>query len=173
MPEQMEISLQQVLEFREKKVRLLQQYQEKYPGCTAVTLGMNIPGPHKNNAAISAAFLEGTEKMRVLFKRRGYVQAEETCVQEAAGNLAVFVLRQAVPEAVKADMIALEEACEIGRLYDIDVYRKDGTQVGREELHAAPRKCFLCGNDAKSCGRSRRHSVQELEERMYQILDAR
>lgn len=173
MQEQVEISLQQVLEFREKKVWLLQQYREQYRACTIVTLGMNIPGTHKNNERIRGAFQEGTGKIRALLKKHGYEQLAETCVQNAAGNLAVFVLKKTAEKAVKADMIALEEESEIGRLYDIDVYRQDGTQVSREELHATLRKCFLCGNDAKICGRSRKHSVQELEERMYQILDAR
>ncbi len=170
--EQAEISLQQILDFREKKSLRLQQYRIQYPGCITVSLGMNVPGPRKNNEKILQAFLNGKDAITSRFSQKGYKLIAEKTVLKPAGNLAIFVLQEKSAVDIKADMIALEEESPAARLYDIDVYREDGTQVGREELHVAPRKCFLCGNDAKNCGRSRAHSVQELERRMYEILDA-
>lgn len=172
MHNQAEVSLQQILDFREEKSMRLQQYRAQYPGCITVSLGMNVPGPHKNNEKILLTFLNGKDAITSRFSQKGYKLIVEETILKPAGNLAIFVLEENSAVTIKADMIALEEESPAGRLYDIDVYRKDGEQVGREKLHVAPRKCFLCGNDAKNCGRSRAHSVQELERRMYEILDA-
>ncbi len=60
----------------------------------------------------------------------------------------------------------------LGRLFDLDVIRPDGTQVGRTELGLPQRLCLLCGNPAKDCARSRRHTVAELQEKTRSILQS-
>ena len=61
-------------------------------------------------------------------------------------------------------MIALEET-KIGRLYDIDVLEKENTKISRKDLGFPERKCLLCNNPACQCGRSRKHSIEELRKK--------
>lgn len=43
-----------------------------------------------------------------------------------------------------------------------DKFVKEIDKISREDLGEPKRKCFLCGEEAVSCGRSRKHSVYEL-----------
>ena len=167
-----EISLQQMLDFRERKVILIQQYKKVYTNCTLVSLGLNVPGPHKTNPKIIHSFLKAKDKLVEMFKENQYRILACTIIQEEAGNLAIFAIGDENSLLIKKHTISLEEESPAGRLYDIDVYCRDGSQVSRSQLHTSPRKCFLCGNDAKECGRSRRHSIEALEQKMYELMDA-
>lgn len=170
--EDVAVSLQQMLDFRERKVQLLQQYRSVYQNCTLVSLGLNVPGPHKNNKKITQAFLKANDQLIALFEKNHYTIHVCTCIQEDAGNLTIIAIEDEDSLLIKKHTISLEEGCPAGRLYDIDVYQADGVQVSRAKLHTSPRTCFLCGNDAKECGRSRKHSIEALEQRMYELMDA-
>ena len=65
---------------------------------------------------------------------------------------------------------AIEDGSDLGRLFDMDILRPDGAKVDRKELDLPVRKCLICGKPAKECGRSRTHSVEELQERTAEIL---
>ena len=60
----------------------------------------------------------------------------------------------------------LEEASPLGRLFDLDV----SDETGRTLSRSADRRCLLCSNSARVCGRSRTHSVQQLQEKTESIL---
>ena len=73
--------------------------------------------------------------------------------------------------AVKKVTVFIEENHELGRLFDFDVFTKTGEQISRTELDFPERKCLLCNNNAKVCGRSRRHSTEELLNKIYELID--
>ena len=78
------------------------------------------------------------------------------------------------PEVLKGQMMTFETEYPLGRLLDLDVvFLKEGklTGISRQDLGAAPRKCLLCGQEAKACGRSRRHSVAELQEHITTLIE--
>ena len=75
--------------------------------------------------------------------------------------------------SVKADARVLkdmtteiEEETRFGRLFDIDVLDVTGEKLSRPVF----RKCLICGAQAQECARSRKHSVQELQEKVREIL---
>ena len=68
--------------------------------------------------------------------------------------------------------IDIEETHPLGRLFDMDVYDKTGNGISREQLGAPPRRCLLCGQGAKSCGRSRSHTIEELYARVEDIISS-
>ena len=84
-----------------------------------------------------------------------------------------FFCADASPETLKEITVAIEDRDPVGRLYDMDVIRTDGSKVSREDLHLPGRKCLLCGDPAHACARSRRHSVEELTEEIQRILAGR
>jgi len=87
---------------------------------------------------------------------------EETVVKEKAGYLKLYAVKSQDPLFVKKITIHVEETPPLGRLFDIDVYDKAGNGIGRAELGYPVRRCLICEKDAKLCGRSRSHTVEEL-----------
>jgi Phosphoribosyl-dephospho-CoA transferase (holo-ACP synthetase) len=67
-------------------------------------------------------------------------------------------------------MITLEQQHPLGRLFDLDVLQADGRSLSRREFDLPPRRCLICDELAAACGRSRRHSSEELQVRIHQIL---
>ncbi|MBR4411438.1 MAG: citrate lyase holo-[Firmicutes bacterium] len=46
----------------------------------------------------------------------------------------------------------------------------DIRSISRSQLGAGPRKCLLCGENAKACARSRAHSMDDLLNKINEIL---
>lgn len=81
-----------------------------------------------------------------------------------AGNTCFTILELLVNE-VKEIAIDFENNDDIGRFFDIDVIAGERNKsISLTDLGLEPRKCFVCGNLAKNCARSRKHSVNELQQ---------
>ena len=80
-----------------------------------------------------------------------------------------YLVLDAAAKRIKVLCVQLEERSTTGRLYDIDVHSPLGS-VSREQIGFQPRKCLLCERAARLCGRSRRHSVEELTQAVFDIL---
>lgn len=175
------ITLEQILEFREKKAQMQENLRLRHSGSITVALGMNIPGPNKTDEKIVRAFREGCRQLRKGLDVAGLEAAEEVILEEAAGNVAFWAVRAAGCEegtkdknapamAVKKLAVDLEENHPLGRLFDVDVYDERGMALSRQVLGVPSRRCLICEEDAKVCGRSRTHSVDELQQRVYEII---
>ena len=122
-----------------------------------VCLTMNIPGPHKTSPLIAVAFEEG--KRLIAQTLPGAALAHE--LRDKTGFEAYYQAADD-PLTVKRALCTVEDTTPLGRLFDIDVLTPAGDKVSREALGLPPRQCFLCGNPAFVCARSRAHSVQAL-----------
>lgn len=71
---------------------------------------------------------------------------------------------------LKKEMIELENS-DMGRLFDIDVFDENYTQITRNSLGLEPRKCILCDNVARICIRERIHSYQDLIKETNKIIN--
>jgi holo-ACP synthase len=166
------VTLEEMLSFREKKVFMQEALHKKHEDVTIVALGMNIPGPRKTSPSILQAFSAGGEELNRLFLEHGLAVMEETVVKEKAGFLKLYAVKSQDPLFVKKITIKMEETHPLGRLFDIDVYNDAGNGIGRAELGSPVRRCLICEKDAKLCGRSRSHSVEELYGRVENIIDS-
>ncbi|WP_077609664.1 citrate lyase holo-[acyl-carrier protein] synthase [Clostridium sp. Marseille-P2415] len=166
------VTLEEMLYFREEKVRMQEELRKKHEGVTIVALGMNVPGPRKTSPAILLAFTEGGEALDRLFSGNGLHVTEEAVIKEKAGYLKLYAVKSLDHLFVKKITVRLEETHPLGRLFDIDVYDGAGRGISREELGASVRKCLICEKDAKICGRSRNHTVEELYCRVENIIDS-
>lgn len=173
------ITLAQMLEFREKKAQMQDDLRLRHSGAITVALGMNIPGPKKTDEEIVRAFREGCRELRAVLKPAGLTVEDEVVLEEAAGNVAFFCVRELreydrqqlkLAKLVKKLAVDMEEKHPLGRLFDIDVYDTDGAALSRQQLGVAGRRCLICDEDAKVCGRSRTHTVEELQQRVYEII---
>lgn len=165
-----DVSLQEMLAAREQRVylqtQLLQQYKK-----SLISFTLNIPGPVKVLPGVPEAFLEGCRRIEALLKERLILVQHMETIKEKTGYEAFYSV-DANPDFVKELMVSLEDADRIGRLFDIDVLRTDGSKVSREDLGFPPRTCLLCSQPAHVCSRSRSHSVAELTAEIRQILNA-
>ncbi|GLC79442.1 citrate lyase holo-[acyl-carrier protein] synthase [Lacrimispora brassicae] len=166
------VTLEEMLLFREKKASMQEELGKKYKKATIVALGMNVPGPRKTSSRISLAFTAGGEELgRLLLKNRLSVM-EEAIVKEKAGYLKLYAVKTMDYLFVKKITVQMEETHPLGRLLDVDVYDGAGRGISREEVGAPVRKCLICEKDAKLCGRSRSHGVEELCRRIENIIDS-
>lgn len=162
------VLLPEMLEARERRARRQQELLAMYPH-TLVCFTMNIAGPVKNSSLIREGFALGKRWLKERLAAAGITPLYEEETAEATGNEACYVLPEP-PLAVKRLTAELEDGSALGRLFDIDVLRPDGSKVDRTELGLEPRRCLICGGPARDCARSRTHSVAELQERTRQIL---
>lgn len=163
----MEVSLMEMLEAREK--RAWRQRELLRRGRTIICFTMNIAGPIKNSPLIGSGYDLGKRLLLGQLDVAGVAVSDFEEVREKTGNECIL-LADAEPLAVKAITAELEDHAPIGRLFDMDVLRPDGSKVERQELGLPGRKCLLCGESAQVCARSRKHSVAELQAKTREIL---
>lgn len=157
----MEATLQDILDAREDRVRRQKRLLADY-GKTLISFTMNIPGPVKNSPLINECFDTGCRWAAVQLERH-MVYSDRSTRPSGCESLMVVDLPA---ERVKAITVELEEASELGRLFDFDVFAPDGTRLERSR----ERRCLLCGNSARVCGRSRAHSAEQLQTRTNEIM---
>lgn len=170
--EQREVTLGEVLAFRDEKAGIQETLLEQNPAGCVVSLGMNIPGPVKRNEAVQAAFEAGRAELARLIADQGGQVRQEAVLLLPGGCAAACLVLGAEPLALKRAAVALEETHPLGRLFDLDVLGQDRLALSRTAVGAQGRKCLLCGGDAKACGRSRSHPVQALQARAFGIIAA-
>ena len=136
---------------------------------TLLCFTMNIPGPVKRSAEIENGFAIGKRRLRGAFLRAEIHPLYEEETIESTGCEIIYVL-PTDPLALKRLTAEVEERDALGRLFDLDVLRPDGIKVDRQEIGLPGRRCLLCGEAAQVCARSRRHSVEALVSRTYEIL---
>lgn len=163
------VSLLEMLNAREMRSRLQQRLLQLYKK-PLVCLTLNIPGPVKVLPGVPAAFQTGCERIENRLNERLVMISHLETKKEKTGYEAFYSV-DAAPEFVKELMIPIEDQDRLGRLFDIDVLRLDGTKVSREELGLPARRCLLCDEPAHACSRSRKHRVEELVPEITKILE--
>ena len=151
------VTLTQILDARERRVAKQKELLDKF-GKTLICFTMNIPGPVKVDPQIEAAFRIGDNALC----RFQVLHREDT---SAETGFEKFYVVEGDSEAIKSACCAIEEQVRYGRLYDIDVLIPDGQKLSR----STPRKCLICEKDAAICGRSRAHTVEELQKAVHTI----
>jgi len=166
-----EVGLEEILSARDALWSDIRQHLSAGGYALVVSVTMNIPGPVKNSPLIARSFDLAIQD--VFCKIGGGMLLPLEKASPLTGPYALFACSPEIsPETGKRFFVTFEEEHPIGRWLDFDLWGKDGTQVGREALGFGPRKCLLCGEDAKICGRSRKHATKELYDYTVRHLDA-
>ena len=159
------IELPQMLARREARSQEQQQFLTTHKA-PLISFSMNIPGPVKTNQLIRKAFELGR---KLLFSRLQEIHAEILAaseIHEDTGDELLLSVGNIEPEILKDIAVNIEEASEIGRLYDIDVMDSEGHKLSRSTF----RKCLICDKQAQECARSRTHSVIEMQSAIENLL---
>ena len=163
-----EVSLLEMLDARECRAHRQQELLEQYHK-PLICFTMNIAGPIKDSPLIRRGFARGQQLLRQQFFRAKLSPLHTDSHCETTGCEAFYVL-DADPLVIKKFTTDIEDATPLGRLFDMDVLRPDGTKVDREELNLAGRRCLICGGPAKVCSSRRVHTVAELQAKTTEIL---
>lgn len=166
------ITLQQVLDAREQRAAIQKDMLRDLEGDGAalISFTLNIVGPVKVFPYTLLAYETGLEAIRECLMWLGADITGFQEVRENTGYEAFFSIKKGtgitdIANICKEYLTELEERHPVGRLFDIDVLRPDGTKVSRETLGYMGRTCLLCDKPAFVCGRSRTHTARELVKR--------
>ena len=159
-----EVGIEEILDCREKRVTIQNEMIKKY-NKPVISFTMNIPGPIKTNNEIKKAFDIGKNLILENLKENNIKVLEIQELNENTGN-ELFISINSLAEKIKNITVTIEESCELGRLFDIDVIDINFKQLSRKYF----RKCLICEEQAQECGRSRKHSVKELQDKIEEIL---
>lgn len=165
-------SLEEVLLNREMRAGFERKLTGTYPGASILAFKLNIPGPVKNNGSIRCIFDLGTEDIEAMLMNSGLEISYKKELDLKTGP-ELFLAVLASPVSLKTLMVSLEEETPLGRLYDIDVLYDDQGEmksIGRAQAGFPGRKCFVCEEDAKVCGRSRAHTILEMYDRIEEMM---
>jgi len=159
-----EASLIQVLEAREarvsRQIQLLRQWQ-----MPLICFTMNIAGPVKVSPQIQRAFALGSSLLLTRLAEQG-IAVYHFWEQCPATGCEGYYIANAPADVLKAITVKLEEETPLGRLFDMDVLSPNGEKLQRP----IPRRCLICGENAAVCGRSRAHSVAQLQSATADLL---
>ena len=157
--------LPDMLNARERRVWML---LSEFPG-VLVSFTLNIPGPVKVLPLVPEAFAFALSEIVSALDTAKIPVLKRSLILDKTGPEA-FLCVDADALAVKRLLVPLEDASDLGRLYDIDIIGRDGKKISRSDIGQPDRTCLLCGRPARECSRSRAHSVAELTERINAIF---
>lgn len=164
-----DVSMAKILDTRENRVQIQQEMLQKSPSCL-LSFTLNIPGPVKVFPYTKWTYEVGISIILKGISLLNGVIIEQKEVKKDTGWEAFFALNLH-PEDMKSYLLEQEEQHPLGRLFDFDILRADGSKLSRQELGFLERTCLLCGNPAFLCGRSRTHSAQELLAKEIEIME--
>lgn len=166
----MEVTLTEMLEAREARVRRQEVLRERY-GAPLISFSMNIAGPVKDSPLLRRAFRAGKRQLDTGLRAWGMkvlLREEKLAVTGCEMLYAV----DAPAEKVKALCVSIEDGSTLGRLFDMDVIGADGEKLDREAVGGGARNCIVCGAAGRGCASRRVHSVPELQAATRQIIEA-
>lgn len=166
-----DISLEEMLESREERAAMQQELLHADNQSSLLCATMNIPGPVKTSVKLEEIFKTITEAIE---QELTGISPNANLYWEKNTGLEYYLLLPLAPQELKSKMVQIEEQHPYGRLVDLDVLWQEGDKIksiSRQELGFAPRRCFICDKDAKECGRSRAHSILEMQQAIAEIVE--
>jgi len=154
-----------ILEDREKRYNEILAIIDKYK--VPVICGkINYPGNAKNTPEAQKAF----QILKQQLENRSYGKCVFKKILSGEDGNSILIAINLEPLKAKKVSIDIEVAHPLGRIFDIDVYAGLGESIGREKLGLGPRKCIICGEDARVCMRAGSHSIEEVVNKVNQLI---
>lgn len=156
------ITLEQLLESRDRRAAHQKELLTAFPDCSLICLTVQLPGATKRTRE---SLLIGGAGLAALLDRFGSV-LRHVQVRDLETGYEAYLLVTLPPRLCKQFCVDIEEKHPLGRLMDIDV-----PGIDREALGLPPRRCLLCGENARVCMRAHTHTTEELLERIRQMVE--
>lgn len=162
------VEVMDILQARDERVELQNAFLKKYRQ-PLVSFTMNIPGSIKYDAAIERAFHVGVERILMRLACMGADPIDSHRKIAFTGCEQLWAVKGDA-ERIKAEMSAIEDMDDLGRLFDIDVLDADGRKLSRDS-RGVERACLICGGPVRVCARSRAHTAEALFARAHAVID--
>ena len=159
------ITLQELLDSRDRRARRQGELLSQFPGRALLCLTVQLPGPEKRNALSLKIARAGVEAIE---KRFNPVFMETNDLE--TGFEGFFVIDGQSLE-VKRAAAELEDTHPLGRLMDLDVIGPEGP-LGRADIGLPQRRCLLCEKPARYCMRAGSHTHEELMAKIKQLVSS-
>lgn len=143
----------------------LAQYQ-----ASLISLTIVAPGSVKDNSITRQAFNLAWQALHQVFVSNHWAIIAETIYLLPTGPEALIAINVPASE-LKQATVQLEQSNKVGRLWDIDVFNKEGLLSSRQQFGYPPRPCLICSKNAKICSRNRQHTQQDLLVAMQSIVN--
>ena len=163
----MEITLEQLLEARDRRSEKQLALLNEWPDKTLVCMTVVLPGPVKRDARSLKVAAAGVEAVQEMF-----VPVHKELYDRETGFEGFFVVDGALLD-VKRACCEIENEHPFGRLMDLDVLEPVGETVipvDRGRVGEQPRRCLLCDRPARECMRSHAHTPEEIDGAIDKIV---
>lgn len=161
--------LNEILEGKEQRAKIQKKLIEKYKK-TLISCTLNIPGMYKVNETYKKAHDIEVESIENQLKKNNINIVHKEQNVSKAGYETFLVIDSSLEDAKKTT-ISVENNNRLGRLFDLDVFDKNQNQISRCDLGYGKRKCLICNNDAVICSRNKTHSIEEILEKINQLIE--
>lgn len=159
-----QVILTDMLLCQERRAQIQDTFLSQYH-CPVISFCMNIPGPVKTNEQIRAAFESGKIALLPRLEQSSAEIKNFLEIHEKTGDELLLSI-DCPAEKIKDIITEIEETHPIGRLFDMDVIDTDGQKLSRPSY----RKCIICGCQAQECARTRKHTVEEMQAKIEEML---
>jgi len=153
-----------ILQAREDRAEHTKRLMKEYPDKSTVILKTNVVGENKNPLDMRFVCAFFNDLIQRNFRHKIILMGK---IASDDGNYCYYVIDE-VGTIVKERTINIEEINALGRLIDIDVYYKK--PINRQDLSCAMRTCLICDNYAHLCVRDQRHTREEIDEKVKEII---
>ncbi len=136
------------------------------PGKTLLCLTVVMPGNVKRNQVSIAVAHAALHALRSEF---GLNQGD-IIERDLITGFEAYALTGAETTEAKIRTCLIEDTHPLGRLFDIDVINRDGVPVARQDVGRPPRRCLVCGREARYCMRARSHSQEEIWDKINALV---
>ena len=164
-----EVSLEEVLANRDYRREIIEKTMADNPSKSVLSYKLNIPGPEKNNQILGKVFDRGLADIIRLIEKESWSYELVEIWDKNTGKEGILAV-ETDGMSLKKSMVNLEEESDITRLYDIDISYKN-KDISRSDIGKGGRECFICKGPVSLCARSRKHSVEEMQDHIEKILE--
>ena len=163
----MEITLEQLLEARDRRYAKQLALVKEWPDKTLVSMTVVLPGPVKRDARSQKVAEAGVKAVQDVIS-----PVYRELFDRETGFEGYFIVEGQLLDVKKA-CCEIENEHPFGRLMDLDVLEPIGdtvVPVSRERVGEAPRKCLLCDRPARECMRAHTHPFGEIVHTIDKII---
>lgn len=164
MLEGIAVSLIDMMNCRERRANIQTDFVQKF-NCPVISFCLNIPGPIKTNPQIQELFSLGKESIIEFLSLKSISINKQLEFHDITGDELLISVNENA-NILKTAMTHIEESHPLGRLFDIDIIDINNKKISRPSY----RKCLICNKQAQECARSRAHSIEEMQNKINELL---
>ena len=163
-------TLDAILYAKEERALKQKELLSRYPLASLISLCINIPSLIKLSHEAVVVHEIAHQALLGMLENEGIelLACEHTFASTGAES---FFTCKVDAKVLKTFTCKVENSHPLGRLMDIDVLDFTGKILSRTALGLSKRRCFVCEEQAKLCARAQKHTYEELNAHIKQLVE--